>query len=38
MLTPQSGRQVRESGASAPSRVLAAPQIVRLLSNDKSTA
>ena len=36
MLTPQSGRQVREFGTRAPSRVLAAPQIVRLLSNAKS--
>ena len=38
VLSPRSGRQVRESGACAHSRVLSAPQIVRLLSNVKSVA
>ena len=38
VLTPRSGRQERESGTTTTFGVLAAPQIVRLLSNAKSEA
>ena len=36
VLTLRSGQQVRESGTYASLRILAAPQIIRLLSNAKS--
>ena len=38
VLTPQSSRQVCESGTYALHGCLAAPQIIRLLSNAKSAA